>query len=240
MYNLDSYGECFCVTDQLYSAGHSTKKAGDARNTAIIIELLNKKEISWKALIRPKQTHSTNITVIRGIQKGIVEIPDTDGIITKEKEIVLTVLSGDCVTVMFADKQAGVIGAAHMGWKGTLNNMTSKMVRQMCEEGASVKNIQAHIASGIGSCCYSVQEERIDLFRSKYSHLQNQFIEKRNNIYFLNLPLLNKLQLQDCGIADEHITSLGLCTYSNPELFFSYRRDTKENFGEMVTFIAKK
>lgn len=240
MFNLHSSCEFYSIEDSSIIAGHSTKLAGDARDSAVVRSVLKKAGAVYQGIVIPKQVHSTTVSVIREPVIGISRPQDCDGIVTSLPGIALTALTADCVSVIFSDPEAGVIGVAHMGWKGTLGNMAQNMINHMCSEGAATEHIQAYIASSIGVCCYNVPEDRVQMFRKAFPSLPALYIESRDDNFFLNLPLLNRMQFEEAGVPGHQIHMLDKCTSCNPELFYSYRRDTKEAFGEMVSFIIKK
>ena len=229
------------LNDVHIAAGFSTKPLGDAREKQNIINFLSKNNLQYSCLVKPKQCHSIDIKVISHEDCGeyFLNVDSYDGLVTKEKGIVLTVMTADCVPIIFADHVNGVIGVSHQGWKGTLGRMAQKMVTQMLEIGAQREHIIAAIGPSIGSCCYEVYGERKELFEKEFKEYGVEIMENREGKFFLNIALLNYLQLKESGILETNIEVTSLCTRDNPTLFWSYQRDTKETFGEMFHFIVR-
>lgn len=228
------------------SAGFSTKMFGDARRDDVIVKLLRDEYSGGNYIVRPEQTHSTTIRIISkddvtNSPDTCIVVPNTDGVITKEKNVVLTCITGDCVPIMFADVKNGVVGVSHQGWKGSLGRMAQKMIESMCEIGAEKKYLYAAIGPAIGSCCYAVYGERLELFYKEFSNYTNsqlRIIEKRNTTHYLNLSLLNYMQLCEVGIQESHIDHRIFCTSCDSANFYSYQRDYgTDRWGEMVTYI---
>lgn len=242
-------------------SGFSTKVVGDARDVSTIQYFCKQYNRAYNVLVRPNQTHSTNVSVVQQLQNnGIHAIENVDGLVTKEKNVMLTIITGDCVPLIFADRKNSIIGISHQGWKGTLGRMAQKMVEKMCEYGAEKKYINVAIGPAIGACCYEVYGERYEMFVKEFASMNRlsslslsqhkigdlqidtryQFIQKRNNKIYLNLSFLNYLQLVELGITQKNIDSRIFCTHCNEHQFFSYKRDYgTEKWGEMFHYIMQ-
>ena len=119
-------------------------------------------------MVRSSQTHTTNIKLVTGTDRGsgIVrpnEETDIDGLITKEKGIVLVTSYADCVPLYFVDPVNEAIGLAHSGWRGTAGRMGACMVEQMQTHfGTKPEDIIAAIGPSICQECYEVSEDVAD------------------------------------------------------------------------------
>lgn len=195
--------------------GFGTKQFGDGRNKKNSI----------------KQTHSTNIQVIS--LESILPVEDCDGIITKEKNRELSVITADCVPIIFYDPVTNISGISHQGWKGTLRNMAQKMILEMIQLGSEIQHIKVAIGPAINECCYKVNSERAEQFKEK---LGNTVITNRNNNNYINLLRVNYDQLISIGILSTHLDYFPFCTSCNTEQFWSFRRD-EGILGEMYSFI---
>ena len=136
-------------------------------------EIINNRNILARSLQSDKslhfivanQTHSDHIQIIskketKGWESLENAIEDCDALITNEKEIVLTILTADCVPILLYDREKEVVAAVHAGWKGTKAKIVAKTVLKMNEVyGSKVENIIAAVAPSIGSCCYEVGED---------------------------------------------------------------------------------
>ena len=172
------------------------------------------------------QTHSDHIKIIskketKGWESLENAIEDCDALITNEKEIVLTILTADCVPVLLYDSEKKVIAAVHAGWKGTKAKIVAKTVLKMNEVyGCDPENIMAGIAPSIGSCCYEVGEDVAKhFFDTAKGYVQ---VEDK---YMLDLPYINKYQLLEVGIKEENIEMSDICTACEVDRYFSYRKE---------------
>jgi YfiH family protein len=172
------------------------------------------------------QTHSDNIRIIskketKGWKSVEDAIEDCDALITNAKEIVLTILTADCVPMLLYDHEKRVVAAVHAGWKGTKAKIAVKTVYKMKEVyGCEPKNIIAAVAPSIGPCCYEVGEDVAKYFFDTPSGFQ-----KAGEKYMLDLPFINKKQLLDVGLIEENIEMSNVCTACEVDRYFSYRRE---------------
>ncbi len=175
-------------------------------------------------IILANQTHSDNIVIIEDRQTaGWLShddaIADCDALITAQKNLLIGVLTADCVPILLLDKNKGVVAAVHAGWKGTHKQIAYKTVTRM-KEVFGCCEISAVIAPSIGACCYEVGSELAEYF-SDYP----EAIECINGKCLLDLPLINKLQLQNAGVNNANIEMSGICTSCENDNFFSYRKE---------------
>lgn len=229
------------INDNQYVSGFGTKFLGDARHAENIFQSLKELNIPYKTVVIPEQIHSVNVAVFESKGTSDVEkVLDTDGVITKENSIVLTVRTGDCVPIIFCDKKTGIIGVSHQGWRGSLKKMVQKMVQKMELFGSKKEDIVVAIGPSIGPCCYDIDNDRYFTFMSELDGYSEKIFFSYHGKRHLNMPLLNYLLLIDVGIPKEHIDFFPFCTKCDTERFFSFRRDEKKNYGEMVSFIVKR
>lgn len=182
-----------------------------------------KKSLSGKQLpIRQQQIHSSKITIVNKNNMDKIGSLQGDGLITNIKNVTLAVLVADCLAIAVYDPVNKIKALAHAGWRGTMKNISAKLIKSMERKfKTNPKNCFVGISPGIGKCCYKISGELSDKFKLKYKY-HNLFL--RNN--YLDLKELNKLQLINSGVKNRNIKINRLCTYCNPELFFSYRRST--------------
>ena len=183
-----------------------------------------------------QQIHSTKVYSIS--HSGHEDFPEGDGMVTKEAGVSLSVLSADCAPVLFADSTAGVIGAAHAGWKGAVTGMIESMVESMCELGAQRKNIHACIGPTIHQPSYEVQNDFIQQLNSLGAFPADSFLMEKQGRFYFNLPAY---LLQQCKRSKIKAESLELDTYTLKDEFFSYRRNTHQGikeYGRQISIIA--
>ena len=180
-----------------------------------------------KNLVLANQVHKNNIETVEVKDKGGL-IVKTDGLITKDKGIILGIRTADCVPLLFYEPVAKIIGAVHAGWRGSLLKIIGKMIRQICQIGGISKNIICVIGPHICDKCYEIPKERQKLFEKKYIKGE-----------YLDLSSVNIDQLLEMGIKRENIEVLPYCTFHQNEQFFSYRKNKKdEDYGEMLAYIG--
>jgi YfiH family protein len=191
--------------------------------------------ISTHKVITMHQVHSNNIQWVKSYQVG-QSMPETDGIFTNEKSLFLSVLSADCIPVLFYDRRKKYVGAVHAGWKGIYNEILAVAINQLETKGADPKDLLIAIGPCIRSCCYNINRERAVLFRNKFP-AYTAGVESRNSTTYLNLPEIAKWQLYSEGIPFENIEDCNICTSDNTDRFFSFRKEGK-NFGEFIGIIG--
>ncbi len=166
--------------------------------------------------------------------------PRADAMVTGVPGLALGILTADCVPVLFADPQAGIIGAAHSGWQGALGGVLGATVAAMERLGASRSGIRAVIGPAISQIAYQVGPEFRDTFDERAPDSDGFFRDDMETGRFLfDLPGYARALLERetiGGIADLH-----LCTYGEEPRFFSYRRATHRNepdYGRQISAIT--
>jgi hypothetical protein len=145
-------------------------------------------------------------------------------------------MSADCALVLLADPKKNVVGNAHASRKGTLGQVTAKMIAAMTEKfGTDPAEVVACIAPSIGPCCYKLGSDAIAEVRARLPYGSDYLIE-RGGKTFLDLWGLNRRQLELAGVNPSNIDVARMCTRCVSEFFFSYRRDGERSgrFGAMI------
>jgi len=150
------------------------------------------------------------------------------------------VLTADCAPVLLADGEAGVIGAAHAGWRGALSGIVEATVRAMEKLGASPARITAVIGPTISQKAYEVGSEYFERFLAEEPESGPFFItdESSGEPHF-DLPCYVGERLARAGVG--RITDLALCTYCEETRLFSYRRSQhhgEEDYGRQISAIV--
>lgn len=220
------------VSTGVFESLNFAKGAGDitdsdenvARNHELAANVfgLHKEDIC-----RSYQTHTACVEQAfnddRG--RGLTKPPyshGVDGMVTLEKNLLLSVRSADCVPVLLCDKSKTVCGAVHAGWRGTLGGITVNAIELMVKNGARREDIICAVGPCIGSCCYEVGLEVLNEFTAKAPEY-SQFFTPREEKYMLDLNRANEYILLSAGIKQENISLLCVCTKCHPEHFFSHR-----------------
>ena len=188
------------------------------------------------------QVHGNNVQVISEdlIGSGALNfadtIPETDALITILANVPLLLFYADCVPIFLADPETGAIGLAHAGWRGTAARIAKKTVCAMTEAFAvKPENLLAAIGPSIGDCCYEVD----DVVREQMPGYENCFTAKCDGKYWLDLWKANRQQLTEAGVVPANISTAGVCTNHNPELFCSYRHENGRT-GRMGVCLCRK
>lgn len=203
-------------------------------NMHLLAKALN---IEKKQMVSPKQTHSKNIGLVKS-PKDI--FPNTDALITNVTGICIYVRTADCVPILLYDPVQKAIAAIHSGWKSTLQEISRHTIKIMQKEfGTSPENLIAGIGPSIGPDVYEVGPEVIEQFQNQFN--VDNYINpiKNSDKGLLNLWKINHQILIDSGIPEKQIEIAEMCTYSNPDLFYSARRDGV-NSGRLATGIMLK
>lgn len=221
-------------------SGFTTRSAGDVRKIQTIKDFFKEEDILCKKLVVLEQIHSVNVGTTNPEHVGEVEqIAECDGVVTKESGVCLTVRSADCVPILFYDPVAGIIGASHQGWRGTVKNMVGRMILAIEKMGGSRQNTLMAIGPAIGMCCYTIDRDRYVLFMEEMERFEHLIIRPHGDSYQLNLLRLNFELAREVGVAGDHIDFSPFCTSCDKDRFFSFRRHkaTGEPFGEMMGYI---
>ena len=148
-----------------------------------------------------------------------------DGMVTKNKGIILGIKTADCLPVLIADYKHGVIGAAHAGWRGAIRGVVENTLNLMIEKGAELDNIAVSLGPCIQQKSFEVGEDVYQecvLLNSEYGAF---FEYGRDEKHFqFDLEGLVKYRLQQYGIVN--ISVSGIDTYADEENYFSFRRNT--------------
>ncbi len=184
------------------------------------------------------QVHGNHVQIIKAKDSGSGAfsrddaIPETDGLITAEKNLLCTALFADCVPLFFADRKKGTVAISHAGWKGTVSNIAKSTIDSFKQLSSSTKDIEVVIGPSICGSCYQVNDHVIRHIDAKYV----DSYQGSNGKYHLDLKNLNFQLLLDAGISPDKIHISKYCT-SHHSSFFSHRRDQHPT-GRMIGFIA--
>jgi YfiH family protein len=192
-------------------------------------------EVAGDALVTIHQTHSADVEVIKETDQTT---GPADAMVTDVPGLALGILTADCQPVLFADAEAGVVGAAHAGWRGALDGILENTVQAMSDLGAKRENISAVVGPSISQRAYEVGPEFLDSFLADNPDNGRFFISGDADRYMFDLPAYGLHRLRNTGIG--LATWIRHCTYSDPDRFFSYRRTTHEkeaDYGRLISVI---
>ena len=192
-------------------------------------------------LVTAYQVHSPDVVVVRAPWDQ-ADAPKCDGLVTTRPGLAIGVLTADCVPVLFADSGAGVIGAAHAGWKGAIGGVLETTVYAMTGAGAELSNIRAAIGPAICQESYEVGPEFRDRFLSESQGNDAFFRASDRDGHFL-FDLAGYVQMVLDGLGLGAVDRLDHDTRTDQARFFSYRRATlagEDDYGRQISAIALK
>ena len=174
-------------------------------------------------LITARQVHGTDVVVVGSPDCVSGE---ADALVTRLEDVAVGVFTADCVPMLFYDKEAGVVGAAHAGWRGALNGIVENTVKIMIEHGAHVENIHAAVGPCLQQQSFECKEDMRREFLHKDEENNRWFKDKADGEHFLfNLEGFVVHKLEQLGIGN--ISASGIDTFTAIGDFFSYRRNCK-------------
>jgi YfiH family protein len=188
-------------------------------------------------LLTAYQIHSPNVVTV---DQPWTERPRADAIVTRTPKLAVGVSTADCGPLLFADSEAGVVGAAHAGWRGALTGVIEATLAAMEALGAKRSRIAAALGPTIRQPNYEVGPEFIERFLAADPTNARFFAPAtREGHALFDLTGYIAERVQRAGIDD--FEDLGLCTFAEPERFFSYRRMTRlgeADYGRHINAIA--
>lgn len=192
-------------------------------------------ELAPDALVTVHQVHSTRVAEIDG---PLADRPEADAMVTDRPRLALSVLTADCAPVLLADHGAGVIGAAHAGWRGTLDGVLEATLDAMERLGASRETIQAAIGPTISQAAYEVGPEFLDDFLADDPDNHRFFANGEGDRFLFDLPGYGLHRLRAAGVGAAEWTRH--CTYLDAARFYSYRRAChagEADYGRLISAI---
>lgn len=229
------------VSSGLYASLNCGPGSGDARDNVRINRDRVARSLGFEGdrLLTLYQIHSAD-TVTVSAPWTLETPPRADGLVTDRPGLTLGILTADCCPVLFADRQAGVIGAAHAGWKGALAGVTEATIEAMITLGAERDRITGAIGPTIRQANYEVGPEFPDPFLKKDPSAERFFVPgQRSGHWQFDLPGYIEALLRTAGL--QQIGDCGASTYGDPARYFSFRRTThlaEADYGRNISVIA--
>lgn len=187
-------------------------------------------------LLGVHQVHSATAVTVAA---PMADKPRADALVTATPGLALSVLTADCQPVLFADAVAGVIGAAHAGWRGALHGVLHATVDAMETLGARRERITAVIGPAISQRAYEVGPEFLEAFMTEDPAFARYFINGTGDRMLFDLPGFGLNCLRAAGVG--HAEWTRHCTFSDPTRFYSYRRTThakEADYGRLIAAIT--
>lgn len=193
-------------------------------------------EVGPEALIGVHQVHSA--TVVHAEGPGAYHTHKADALVTATPGLALTVLTADCQPVLFADPDAGVIGAAHAGWRGARDGVLEATLDAMEALGADRGDVHAVIGPSISQAAYEVGPEFFEDFLADDTENARFFGQGAGDRMMFDLPSYGLARLRAAGVG--HAEWTRHCTYLDADRFYSYRRSVhhkEADYGRLIAAI---
>jgi len=190
------------------------------------------------ALVSVHQVHSAEAVIATAPWPDDAR-PHADALVTDRPGLILGVVTADCAPVLLADREAGVIAAAHAGWKGAVGGVLASTVSAMVALGARAERIAAAVGPTIARASYEVDDRLRDNFLTADPANERFFALGRPGHWQFDLEGFVVARLAEAGVG--RIEALGLDTYADPDRFFSFRRAThrrEPDYGRQISLIA--
>lgn len=212
-------------------AGFTTRALGSMAGGVYPLEAQarNREELAralgFDRVVRVKQIHGATVLDADAVGDPW---PEADGLWTGTRGLLLGVAAADCVPVLLADPDAGVVGAAHAGWQGTSRRIVQTLVATLVGAGAHPDRLVAAIGPSIGPCCYAIDEARADTIRERLGADAADALrpDAAGRIVF-DLWAANALQLAQSGVGT--VERAELCTQSGGADLWSHRGEAGRN-----------
>ncbi|RHZ91339.1 peptidoglycan editing factor PgeF [Cereibacter sphaeroides] len=186
-------------------------------------------------LVTVNQVHSPDVLTVTG---PLAERPRADALVTAVPGLAIAVLTADCQPVLMADAEAGVVAAAHAGWRGTKAGVLEATLAAMEDLGADRARVAAVIGPTISQAAYEVGPEFVEEFLDEDPEAARFFAQGPGDRALFDLPAFGLARLRAAGVEQAEWTRH--CTYRDPERFFSYRRTThagEADYGRLISAI---
>ncbi|MDZ7611311.1 MAG: peptidoglycan editing factor PgeF [Candidatus Moranbacteria bacterium] len=192
---------------------------------------LQKNNLGGCKLVSARLVHDSRVEVVGKDSQIIIE--KADGLVARQKEIVLAVTVADCLPIYLFDPKTKVCGVLHAGWRSLKKGVIREAMSQMKKAfGAEADDFLAGVGVGIGACHFEVKED----FQQKFAEFPQFFVRKEDKVFF-DLKALARFLLIKQGVLEENIAIKPECTYCLEDNYFSFRRDGEKE-GEIQAMMA--
>ena len=184
------------------------------------------------------QIHSPTVVIVtEAVPNG--ERPKADALVTDRKGLLLGIVTADCAPVLLADVEAGIVGAAHAGWRGATSGVTDQAIAAMISLGARIERIAAVVGPCIGRASYEVDHEFAERLLADDPENERFLGEGPSGNPHFDLEAYVVARLAAAGI--RRIEATGLDTYRLEDRYYSYRRAThriEPTYGRQLSLIG--
>lgn len=208
-------------------------------------EVLRTKQVHGNVMLAPKEIRAgTKTLVASGVSQLTEEVqyPHADGCFSTKAGQGTWVCTADCTPALIADQRTGQVAAAHAGWRGTAQKIVPIAIAKLQAQGSQLQDLRVLLGPAIMGDVYQVGEDvaiqtgrsvvDADCFANEAEIVEHLLAldnppllpDSKSGHVRLDVRRINEMQLEQMGIAPDHIAIAPNCTYQEPERFFSYRR----------------
>ena len=227
------------VSQGLYSSlncglGSDDKKENILKNLDIVSENIG---MNTENLFTMNQTHSNKVVVVNNTNKHIKRV-SADALVTNQKNIVLSVLTADCVPLLIYDEVNQIIGSVHAGWKGALGGIIENTFNEILKIN---KNGKINVAVGpcIGVNNYEVGQDFYERFIQESIKNKNFFLLSKKDKLLFDLRKYVNSKFEELKV--NHVENIDFDTFSENKNFFSFRRSKlagEKDYGRCISVIS--
>lgn len=180
-------------------------------------------KMNFENLTNNKQTHSDIVNIVN--KEDIGKIKEGDALVTNLKNTPLLIFVADCVPIAIMDPDKEAVSLCHAGWRGTYSEIAKNAIEDMEKlYNTNPSDLVCVLGPSIGPCCYEVSKDLIEKFNTIITNKDEKFYIIKEDKYYLDLWKVNELVLKSCGVKEENIINLNICTSCNSDKFHSYRK----------------
>lgn len=224
------------VSEGIYAGLNGGQGSRDTNEAVAENRRRIREHLGAEELVSVWQVHSPDALAVTGPWQG--ERPKADAMVTNRPGVAIGVLTADCTPVLFSDREAGIVGAAHAGWKGALGGVLEATLDRMEEMGADRARVQVGVGPVISQRAYEVGPEFVERFMDEDPDWARFFAGGQGDRAMFDLPGFCLMRLREAGVDRAEWT--GHCTYSDEKRFYSYRRSChrdEPDYGRLVAAI---
>jgi polyphenol oxidase len=186
--------------------------------------------------VQVHQVHGNRVQVVDSDSRGVTAV--ADGMVSATSNVILGILTADCVPILLLDEDARVIGALHAGWRGVIANIVSAGVRAMNALGARPEHIKAALGPAIGMCCFEVDIDLARRFEAEIPAAGRHVRSAGEHKAYIDLKQIIRDQLVSEGLLAPAVTDVASCTRCARDRFFSRRGAGGGVSGLQLSFIG--
>ncbi|MFQ6606593.1 MAG: peptidoglycan editing factor PgeF [Fidelibacterota bacterium] len=199
------------------------------RRTSLREAVAHAVELDPSKLVIPEQVHSNRVTIVS--RPGSYAM--TDGVLTNNPQLVLTIQVADCIPMFILDPVTPCFGLVHAGWRGVAEGIGHQTIERLRDLAAPLDQVRFLLGPSIRLCCFEVGEEVATQFPRQYIK------REKGQRPHVSLQAALIAQLRQHGVRENQLKDVQKCTYCNSEEYFSYRREGTRA-GRMIGIVGWK